>query len=119
MKKQHSILPCLFLLFLWIAWGCNAQAQVLDAFLSNSMVKVGVNSGSYGGAIFGFLSTLTVPSLPALLGTRGVTRAVVGAASVLELAKSAIVGRVVFSHSWSFPSGDWFDTSAGKPQVQV
>lgn len=51
MKKQHSILPCLFLLFLWIAWGCNAQAQALDAFLSNSMVKVGVNSGSYGGAI--------------------------------------------------------------------
>ena len=51
MKKQHSILPCLFLLLLWIASGCNAQAQVLNAFLSNSMVKVGVNSGSYGGAI--------------------------------------------------------------------
>jgi len=51
MKKQHSIIPCLFLLLLWIASGCNAQAQVLNAFLSNSMVKVGVNSGSYGGAI--------------------------------------------------------------------
>ena len=43
MKKQHSILPCLFLLFLWIAWGCNAQAQALDAFLSNS-VGEGVDS---------------------------------------------------------------------------
>ena len=43
MKKQHSILPCLFLLFLWSAWGCNAQAQALDAFLSNS-VGEGVDS---------------------------------------------------------------------------
>jgi hypothetical protein len=51
MKKKHSILPCLFLLLLWIASGRSAQAQALDAFLSNSMVKVGVNSGSYGGAI--------------------------------------------------------------------
>ena len=43
MKKQHSILPRLFLLFLWIASGCNAQAQALDAFLSNS-VGEGVDS---------------------------------------------------------------------------
>jgi DUF1680 family protein len=37
----------------------------------------------------------------------------------VTLAKPATVGRVVFIHSWAFPSGGWFDTSAGKPQVQV
>lgn len=37
----------------------------------------------------------------------------------VTLAKSATVGRVVFLHSWAFPSGGWFDTSEGKPQVQV
>jgi DUF1680 family protein len=37
----------------------------------------------------------------------------------VTLAKPASVGRVVFIHSWAFPSGGWFDTSAGKPQVQV
>ena len=37
----------------------------------------------------------------------------------VTLAKPATVGRVVFLHSWAFPSGGWFDTSAGKPQVQV
>lgn len=37
----------------------------------------------------------------------------------VTLAKPAIVGRVVFLHSWAFPSGGWFDTSEGKPQVQV
>jgi len=37
----------------------------------------------------------------------------------VTLAKPASVGRVVFIHSWAFPSGGWFDTSDGKPQVQV
>jgi hypothetical protein len=37
----------------------------------------------------------------------------------VTLAKPATVGRVVFLHSWAFPTGGWFDTSAGKPQVQV
>ena len=32
----------------------------------------------------------------------------------VTLAKPAAVGRVVFLHSWAFPSGGWFDTSAGK-----
>ena len=37
----------------------------------------------------------------------------------VTLAKPASVGRVVFIHGWAFPRGGWFDTSAGKPQVQV
>ncbi len=37
----------------------------------------------------------------------------------VTFAKPVAVGRVVFLHSWAFPSGGWFDTSAGKPQVQV
>lgn len=37
----------------------------------------------------------------------------------VTLAKSATVGRVVFMHSWVFPTGGWFNTSDGKPQVQV
>jgi hypothetical protein len=37
----------------------------------------------------------------------------------VTLAKPATVGRVVFIHSWAFPTGGWFDTSEGKPQVQV
>jgi len=37
----------------------------------------------------------------------------------VTLAKPATVGRVVFFFGWAFPTGGWFDTSAGKPQVQV
>ncbi len=37
----------------------------------------------------------------------------------VTLAKPATVGRVVFIHGWAFPTGGWFDTSEGKPQVQV
>ena len=37
----------------------------------------------------------------------------------VTLARPATVGRVVFLHSWAFPDGGWFNTSAGKPQVQV
>jgi len=37
----------------------------------------------------------------------------------VTLAQSATVGRVVFLHSWAFPTGGWFNTSDGKPQVQV
>ena len=37
----------------------------------------------------------------------------------VTLAKPATVGRVVFFFGWAFPEGGWFDTSAGKPQVQV
>ena len=29
------------------------------------------------------------------------------------------IGRVVFAHGKSFHDGGWFDTRAGKPQVQV
>ena len=51
MKTQLQKLQILVLFFLWIALDRNAQAQSLDAFLDNSTVKVGVNSGTYGGAI--------------------------------------------------------------------
>lgn len=44
-------------------------------------------------AIFAILATLTVPSLPSLLGTRGVTRAAVDAAAVLELARTEAMAR--------------------------
>jgi DUF1680 family protein len=37
----------------------------------------------------------------------------------VTLAKPATVGRVVFTFGWAYPDGGWFDTSAGKPQVQV
>jgi hypothetical protein len=37
----------------------------------------------------------------------------------VTLAKPATVGRVVFTFGWAYPEGGWFDTSAGKPQVQV
>ena len=44
----------------WVAWllgivfGSHAQAQAVDAFLENSTLKIGVNAGSYGGAIVWF-----------------------------------------------------------------
>ena len=34
--------------------GSHAQAQSMDAFLENSTLKIGVNAGSYGGAIVWF-----------------------------------------------------------------
>ena len=37
----------------------------------------------------------------------------------VTLARPATVGRVIFFFGWAYPSGGWFDTSAGKPQVQV
>lgn len=37
----------------------------------------------------------------------------------VELARPATINRVVFSHGHSFHDGGWFDTSAGKPRVQV
>jgi len=40
--------------FLGIVLGRPAQAQAVDAFLENSTLKIGVNAGSYGGAIVWF-----------------------------------------------------------------
>jgi hypothetical protein len=37
----------------------------------------------------------------------------------VTLAAPVTIGRVVFVHGESFHDGGWFDTSAGKPQVQV
>jgi hypothetical protein len=45
---------------MWVVWmlaivsGRHAQAQSVDAFLENSTLKIGVNAGSYGGAIVWF-----------------------------------------------------------------
>lgn len=44
-------------------------------------------------AIFAILAAATVPSLSSLLGTKGVTRAAVDAASVLELARAEAMAR--------------------------
>lgn len=41
-------------LFLGIVFGRHAQAQSVDAFLENSTLRIGVNAGSYGGAIVWF-----------------------------------------------------------------
>ena len=37
----------------------------------------------------------------------------------VTLAEPVTIGRVVFAHGKSFHDGGWFDTRAGKPQVQV
>ena len=37
----------------------------------------------------------------------------------VTLAAPVTIGRVVFVHGKNFHDGGWFDTSAGKPQVQV
>lgn len=37
----------------------------------------------------------------------------------VTLPAAAIIGRVVFTHGRTFHDGGWFDTSAGKPQVQM
>jgi uncharacterized protein len=37
----------------------------------------------------------------------------------VTLAAPVTIGRVVFAHGQNFHDGGWFDTSAGKPQVQV
>ena len=41
-------------LILGIVFGRHAQAQSVDAFLENSTLRIGVNAGSYGGAIMWF-----------------------------------------------------------------
>lgn len=37
----------------------------------------------------------------------------------VALAEPSTIGRVVFMHGKSFPGGGWFNTTAGRPQVQV
>ena len=37
----------------------------------------------------------------------------------VTLAAPVTIGRIVFAHGQNFHDGGWFDTSAGKPQVQV
>lgn len=51
MKPKLHQLRVLVLFLLWLDSGRSTRAQSLDAYLDNSTVKVGVNSGTYGGAI--------------------------------------------------------------------
>jgi sialate O-acetylesterase len=37
----------------------------------------------------------------------------------VTIPKPATVSRIVFAHGKNFPDGGWFDTSAGKPRVQI
>jgi DUF1680 family protein len=37
----------------------------------------------------------------------------------VELGEPVLIQRVVFAHGKTFPDGGWFDTSAGKPRIQV
>ncbi|HVV00193.1 MAG TPA: hypothetical protein VHH88_02455, partial [Verrucomicrobiae bacterium] len=37
----------------------------------------------------------------------------------VELQEPAVISRVIFAHGKTFHDGGWFDTSAGKPEVQV